>query len=74
MSQQQPPIPVEVVAAITAAVAAVIDQPVGNFAIRSIEPVQAAQVGRPQAIPSAWAKAGLIQSHLARAAFGNRNR
>ncbi|MFZ5828004.1 MAG: hypothetical protein ACOY94_27170 [Bacillota bacterium] len=70
MNQEQTRVPVEVVAAITAAIAAVIDQPVGSFAITNIQPVQ-----QPApAMPSAWAKAGLIQSHLARAAFGSRSR
>lgn len=70
MNQEQSRVPVEVVAAITAAIAAVIDQPVGSFAITNIQPVQ-------QPVPvstNLWAKAGLIQSHLARAAFGTRSR
>lgn len=70
MSQDQAKVPVEVVAAITAAIAAVIDQPVGSFAITNIQPAAAPA----PAATSAWAKAGLIQSHLARAAFGSRVR
>lgn len=67
---EQARVPVEVVAVITAAIAAVIDQPVGSFAIRSIQPV-----GAPaRAGTGAWAKAGLIEAHLSRAQFGNRGR
>lgn len=70
MNQEQAKVPVEIIAAITAAIAAVIDQPVGSFAITNIQPAQA-----PALAPtSAWAKAGLIQSHLARAGFGSRSR
>lgn len=70
MNHEQAKVPVEVVAAITAAIAAVIDQPVGNFAITNIQPVQQPAL----AGGGAWAKAGLIQTHLSRAAFGNRHR
>jgi hypothetical protein len=70
MNQEPAKIPLEVVAAITAAIAAMIDQPVGSFAITNIQPAP----GPALAPTSAWAKAGLIQSHLARAAFGARSR
>ncbi len=70
MELQQAKVPVEIIAAITAAIAAVIDQPVGSFAITNIQPAM-----QPGLAPgSAWAKAGLIQSHLSRAQFGNRSR
>jgi len=70
MELQQAKVPVEIVAAITAAIAAVIDQPVGSFAITNIQPA-----AQPALVPtSAWAKAGLIQSHLSRTQFGNRSR
>lgn len=67
---EQARVPAELVAVITAAIAAVMDQPVGSFAIRSIEPA-AAPV---RASASAWAKAGLIEAHLSRAQFGSRGR
>lgn len=66
----QTKVPLEVVAAITAAIAAAMDQPVGSFAITSIEPERSVPV--PQ--PSAWAKAGLIQAQMARSAFLTRSR
>ncbi|MFZ5816255.1 MAG: hypothetical protein ACOY93_13315 [Bacillota bacterium] len=68
MTQEQAKVPVEIVAAITAAIAAMLDQPTGSFQIRSIQPVTPAQAPAP----SAWAKAGLIQTHLTRASFRNR--
>lgn len=66
----QTKVPLEVVAAITAAIAAAMDQPVGSFAITSIQPERSASV--PQ--PSVWAKAGLIQAQMARSAFLTRSR
>lgn len=76
-------LPAEIVAVITAAVAAAMDQPVGSFAIRSIEPAAqgwgqapaGAGPGGPGAWGgSGWAKAGVIQAHLTRAQFGGRTR
>lgn len=72
MNQEVAKVPMEVIAAITAAIAAVIDQPVGSFVLTNIQPEQGPV---PALAPtSAWAKAGLIQNHLSRAAFGNRGR
>jgi len=66
MQTQSGVVPLEIVAAITAALAVVLDQPVGSFAITSIQ---------PQVQPSSsWAKVGLIESHLARGQFGLRTR
>lgn len=69
MSTAQTGIPLEIVAAVTAVVAAVLDQPVGSFAITSIQPES---VAAP--VPSVWAKAGLLETHLARRQFGIRTR
>jgi hypothetical protein len=70
MQTQSGVVPLEIVAAITAAIAVVLEQPLGSFAITRIEPHVQPQV-RP---PSAWAKVGLIESHLARGQFGLRTR
>lgn len=68
--EEQARLPVELVAVITAAISAAIDQPVGSFAIRSIQPV-----GAPaRSSGSAWAKAGLIEAHLSRSQFASRGR
>ncbi len=75
-------LPAELVAVITAAISAAMDQPVGSFAIRSIEragPAGAgafAAAGPVGAAPAAsgWAKAGVVQAHLTRAQFGGRTR
>ncbi|HYG57911.1 MAG TPA: hypothetical protein VD902_07575 [Symbiobacteriaceae bacterium] len=69
MEQMQAQIPLEVIAAITAAIATVLDQPADSFVLRSVEPVGA---GRP--LQSVWAKAGVLESHLARRQFGVRGR
>ncbi len=65
-------LPAEVVAVITSAISAAMDQPVGSFAIRSIEPAATAWGNGPAA--SGWAKAGVVQAHLTRAQFGARIR
>lgn len=70
MNTPQSGTPLEVVAAITAALSAVLDQPVGSFVVTSIQPV--AQPMGPA--PSAWGKIGLLESHLARRQFGLRSR
>lgn len=64
-------VPLEVVAAITAALAAVMDRPVGSFVVTKINPEE-----RPgtTAAPSVWSKAGVMESHLARRQFGFRTR
>lgn len=66
-------IPLEIVAAITAALSAVLDQPVGNFVVTSITAEQpAAPAAYAQA--SGWAKAGVLESQLMRRQFGLRIR
>jgi len=73
-------LPAEIVAVITAAISAAMDQPVGSFAIRSIEPAAPGWGSAPGAVgagpspASGWAKAGLVQAHLTRAQFGGRTR
>jgi len=66
MQSQSGVVPLEIVAAITAAIAVVLEQPLGSFAITNIQP-QGQQ-------SSAWAKVGLIEKHLARGQFGRRTR
>lgn len=61
---------IEVVAAITAALSAVMDQPVGSFIVTRIE----AERADSRHAPSVWSKAGLLESHLARRQFGIRSR
>lgn len=68
MEANQATIPVELVAVITAALAAVLDQPIGSFAVTSIQPQGGATA------PSAWGKAGVLESHFARRQFGLRTR
>lgn len=71
MEANQAAIPVELVAVITAALAAVLDRPVGSFVVTSIQP----QGGVPAlAAPSAWGKAGVLESHFTRRQFGLRTR
>lgn len=64
----------EVVAAITAALSVVMDQPVGQFAITSIQPEGPAQGFGAFAPVSGWARAGMLESHLSRRQFGFRSR
>lgn len=66
MNQAQSGIALETIAAITAAVAAAMDQPVGSFVITGIQPVAA------PAAQSGWAQAGLLERHLAMRQFGQR--
>lgn len=61
----------EVVAAITAALSVVLDQPMGQFAITSIQPEGASPTPAPV---SGWSRAGVLESHLARRQFGLRSR
>ncbi len=70
MNGQQPGVPPEVVAVITAALAAYLEQPAGNFTITSIQPE--APVAQP--VASGWARAGVLEAHLARRQFGLRTR
>jgi hypothetical protein len=63
-------IPMERLAAITAALAVVLDQPVGSFVVKSVEMVPAARLPAG----GVWAKVGLMESHFARRQFGTRGR
>lgn len=63
-------VPLEIVAAITAAIASYLDQPLDSFTIRSVQPEPAP--ARP--LQSVWAKAGVLENHLARRQFGLRSR
>lgn len=71
-------VPLEIVAAITAAIAAVLERPVGSFVVTAIRPeAQGAPVHSAQAAPvgaAAWSKAGVLESHLLRRQFGIRSR
>jgi hypothetical protein len=71
MHQPQTNIPLEVVAAITAALSAMLDQPVGSFVVSAIQRADMPATDMPASL---WAKAGLLESHLARRQFGFRNR
>jgi hypothetical protein len=71
MEQTQVQLPLETIAAIMAAVAAYLDQPLENFTIKSVTPEPAA-AGRT--VGSVWAKAGVLEAHLARRQFGIRSR
>lgn len=70
MNEMTAGIPIERLAAITAALAVVLDQPIGSFVVKSVEMVPSA---RPQP-GGVWAKAGLLESHFARRQFGIRGR
>jgi hypothetical protein len=69
LEQTQASLPLEIVAAITAAVAVYLDKPLDQFVLKSVTPVGA---GAP--VASVWAKAGVLESHLARRSFGFRSR
>jgi hypothetical protein len=71
MVQTEVQLPLETVAAIMAAVAAYLDQPLENFVIRRVTPEPAAQGLAPQSV---WAKAGVLEAHLTRRQFGLRTR
>lgn len=62
--------PLDVVAAISAVLAAVLGTEPGRLAIRSITPVAVA----PAPVPAAWATAGRLEQHLTRRAFTLRPR
>lgn len=55
-------VPLSVLVAITAAVAAVLETEPGRLAVRSIRPVAASAAGAG----NAWAAAGRIEQHLSR--------
>lgn len=62
--------PLDVVAAISAALSVALGTEPGRLAIRSITPLCPA----PAAAPAAWAMAGRMEQHLARRSFGMRTR
>lgn len=70
MEQTQANLPLEIVAAITAAVAAYLDKPVDQFVLKSVAPAGAG----PAPAVSGWAKVGVLEAHLARRQFGIRSR
>jgi len=70
MEQEQVNLPVETVAAITAALAAYLDQPASDFVITRVT----AEAPAGRGLGSVWAKAGVLESHLARRQFGLRSR
>lgn len=72
MNTQPSGIPLELVAGITAALSVVLGQPVGSFMVKSIQ--AEAAPGASVRPASSWAKAGLIETHLARRQFGIRSR
>lgn len=69
MEQTQANLPVETIAVIIAAVAAYLDQPLENVVLKSVTPEPAAA-----GVGSVWAKAGVLEAHLARRQFGIRTR
>lgn len=69
MEHTQANVPLEVVAAITAAIAVYLDKPLDQFVLKSVTPEGA---GAP--LQSVWAKAGVLEAHLARRQFGIRSR
>jgi hypothetical protein len=70
MFETQSQVPLPVVAAITAALAVVLERSPESFVVKSIEPVGPA----PAPAPSLWPKVGLMEAHLTRASFGRRMR
>jgi hypothetical protein len=64
--------PLEVVAAITAAIAAYLDAPLDSFVLTSVQAEPAPAPART--LGSVWAKAGVLETHLARRQFGIRTR
>lgn len=69
MEHSQVGLPLEVIAAITAAVAVYLDKPVDQFVLKSVTPE-----GPRMPLQSVWAKAGVLDAHLTRRQFGFRTR
>jgi len=69
VEHSQVSLPLEVVAAITAAIACYLDKPLDQFVLKSVTPEGA---GAP--LQSIWAKAGVLDAHLSRRQFGFRSR
>jgi hypothetical protein len=69
MEQTQANLPLEIVAAITAALAVYLDKPLDQFVVKSVTP---ATFLAP--VPSLWNKSGVLEAHLARRQFGIRSR
>jgi hypothetical protein len=70
MQATQSSVSMETLVAITAAVAVVLDRPIGSFTVKSIEQEAAVR----ETPPSVWAKAGILESHFGRGQFGLRTR
>lgn len=69
MEQTQANLPLEVVAAITAAIAVYLDKPLDQFVLKSVTPE-----GVVAPLQSVWAKAGVLEAQLGRRQFGIRSR
>jgi hypothetical protein len=69
MQESSTPVSLPIVAAITAALAVMLERSPDQFVITSVQPVTA-----PAQAPSLWPKAGLLAAHMTRAGFGQRTR
>lgn len=70
MQESSTPVSLPIVAAITAALAVMLERSPDQFVITSVEPVKPAAVPAP----SLWSKAGLMAAQLSRQSFGQRTR
>ncbi|HLO02142.1 MAG TPA: hypothetical protein VK191_03430 [Symbiobacteriaceae bacterium] len=68
MQDSSTPVSLPIVAAITAALAVMLERSPDQFVITSVEPVV------PAPAPSLWSKAGLMAAQMSRANFGQRIR
>lgn len=69
MQESSTPVSLPIVAAITAALAVMLERSPDQFVITSVEPVAPAAPA-----PSLWSKAGLMAAQMTRANFGQRTR
>lgn len=69
MQDSSTPVSLPIVAAITAALAVMLERSPDQFVITAVEPVAA-----PAPAPSLWSKAGLMAAQMTRANFGQRTR
>lgn len=70
MQESSTPVSLPIVAAITAALAVMLERSPDQFVITAVEPVAPAQAPAP----SLWSKAGLMAAQMTRANFGQRTR
>jgi hypothetical protein len=70
MQEHNAPVSLPTIAAITAALAVMLERSPDTFIVKSIEPVGPAAASAP----SLWSKAGLLATHMSRAGFGQRIR